>query len=750
MTPSAAPPHAWVVEHRPLDACRPPACVLSTRAAQGRVEAGGGYVVVGDDQVESFARRGVVLAPGEALTFTLPASRGPERLDVDLAVPGGGDFAVVTRLVPAGGAPSDRRDTGRSEPWAPRAAVDELGREERHFSHVTSALPAHESGALEITLANDGASRVALGAPTVLRRIEGRAARQAFLFFVDAVPWPALSALFAGADDPAARWVARWVAQGSLFARGESPGQLTGSFVRRFFGGAFYRLDGEPSLAGQGFDDEPPARAPGPVARLVEQGFVTAAIGSNLYLSPLLGRVGFDATYDIESTLELQVHPAVVARRFDAWMAAHADDDQLVVAWLASTHAPWRAGRIGAPPLVVPGAGAVALDRDVLDPVWRNLLEGADTLRAMHDAADARSPSADRLFVVATDHGHSFTRDARERPYRLTGEVVSREHQHCCMAAQQEAQTPFAVVHEGGSGARPAATRVESPTSTLAVWRLVERHLDARLELPDTSSFDLPGAARFDDGVVVSVGDSGALAAVRGSLAYRSYQPALGLLPLASASPAVARLLQGASVRDGDVVAEELYDLASDPFEQRDVASHRFDDLLAMRRHVTDWLAEWSPPEGHARSRSTLRFAGPVTLTLDAPRPYRAAIDAGPLRDMPTHATLVASRLDLEDGDAPLGVVDLGGAAVDAGLSLRCASSALPLAALGPGAHRLNLALARTNCPGDDGGAAVPPGFVAFGTSRVTPQTPGASGAVVGGSAVLGDALRRWGYVRGK
>ena len=67
-----------------------------------------------------------------------------------------------------------------------------------------------------------------------------------------------------------------------------SPGQLTGSFVRRFFKADYFRLEGDPSLAGQGFDETPPTRAEGPIARMAEQGFLTEAIGLMLRTSGVM------------------------------------------------------------------------------------------------------------------------------------------------------------------------------------------------------------------------------------------------------------------------------------------------------------------------------------------------------------------------------------------------------------------------------------------------------------------------------
>ena len=256
-----------------------------------------------------------------------------------------------------------------------------------------------------------------------------------------------------------------WVNSGTVFNQAISPGQLTGSFVRRFFKADYFRLEGDPSLAGQGFDETPPTRAEGPIARMAEQGFLTEAIGSNLYLSPVLSRIGFDSDYNVESRTGLLVDPRVVAERFTREMEQHADDDAVFVVWFANTHAPWRDGQketslLGN--LVLPKTD---LDMTVLDPVWRNLIEASDALRTAVDAAHAKNNAAERIWILGADHGHTFTRAARARPWRLTGETVEDGHMHCCLATQQEARTPLAMIFENGLPSPLAGKIVDEPIS---------------------------------------------------------------------------------------------------------------------------------------------------------------------------------------------------------------------------------------------------------------------------------------------
>lgn len=760
MIPPALPPtHAWVVEARPLDGCAPPSCRIEGRSATGSVAAGGGYALVGSEKHELFARRAKALAPGESMVFTLAAREGESALDLDASslAPGGGAYRVAISVTPAGGEPLlSTALAGTTAAWVPRVEPDELGHEEAFFGHARVPLPSRSGRAIEVRLRNDADTAVAIGAPTVVARVDGRAPRQLVFFVFDAVPWPAMQALLRGTGDPSTAWLGAWVRTGSLFERGVSPGQLTGSFVRRFFQARYFRLDGDPSLAGQGFDEAVPERATGPIARLVEQGFATAEIGSNLYLSPVLSRLGFDASYDVEPIDELQIHPPVVARVAERFLERHAADDAALVVWVSSTHAPWRDVRADAAPLEVAGLGDDALDRGVLEPIHRNLLDASGALHALHAAAARVAPTAERVWLVATDHGHTFTREARGRPWRLTTSLFESGHMHCCLATQQEARTPFALVREGPGGA-PASTAglvassgvVAEPTSAMVAWRAVERAFGVSLDLPATSSFDRPDGAAgdsFADDALVSVGDSGALAAVHGTLAYRSYRGAPGLRSAVGLSAPMANLLRGSPKPEGGLYGEELYDLASDPYELVNVASTRMLDLLDMRRRVTTFLSVHGDSPARPRHRYVLAFAAEADLELDAPRELALGVGADDPTPSPRARKLRASRLTLDDRDEPIGAIDLHGAAIAGGLLVRCAASGLPLAVLDAAHPRLDLVVARTNCPGAAPNAPVLPREIAFGATLLSSRAEKAERGPA--RPELEQALRRWGYVR--
>jgi hypothetical protein len=604
---------------------------------------------------------------------------------------------------------------------------------------------------ITVVLRNEGSTALGVGAPLVLRRVEGRGPRQAFLVVFDAVPFPLLEQLFTTRDE-SARWFSSFIARGTVFSEAVSPGQLTGSFARRFFRSDYYRLEGDPSLAGQGFDDAAPERAIGPVARLAEQGFLTEAIGANLYLSPILSRIGFDADYNIEPIEELQIHPPVLAARFAQTFDIHRDDDAFFVLWYANTHAPWLDGRRDAPLLRPLPFERGEVELDILESIWRNLFDTVESLRGVVDRARARDESTARIWIVTADHGHTFANGARWRPWRITKELVGDGHMHCCLATQQEARTPLAIVEDGAPGTLRAKSDGASqrPMSTLAAWRAIERRLGVDLDLPATSAFALPADddPGFDDGIVVSVGNSGSLFGRHGELSYHALQPAPEVAAAWSLEPPMALLLRGTPVPAGGIPAEELYEPARDPGENDNLAAARFGDLLDMRQRMSSWLAEYGDSPGHERYAYTLVFERRVALDISAPRGFTLATDDQNAENVPPRVTAKGKVLRLQDQDRPLGVVDLTGSAVSSGVLVRCGANGLPLARIDGEHARLNLAVARTNCVGSSTGAPPAPGEVSFRAELMSKKEQKSSGS--GALPELKRALERWGYVREK
>ena len=774
-----AAPYAYVVEYRATDACFPPQCRIDGRRTFGRAagsgaSSDGAYVAVGSDKHELFAKRGIVLAAAKELRFTLPQLESASVIDMSFASAeaGGGTFRAVLEVrassvsPAAAGAAEGAGDLlyrrvvdGTTAPFEAQHRLELLGREERYFTHLRQPLPAR-TAPVEVVVRNEGATPLGIGAPVVLRRVEGRGPRQAFLVVFDAVPYPLFEQLYATRDD-GARWISSFVARGTFFSQAVSPGQLTGSFVRRFLRGDYYRLEGDPSLLGQAFDEAAPERAPGPVARLAEQGFRTEAIGANLYLSPVLSRIGFDADYNIEPTEALQIHPEVLAARFAQAFDTYGDDDAIFVIWYANTHFPWLEGRRDAPLLRPAPFEREDVDLDVLEPIWKNLFVSVDSLRSVVERVRTRSEGAERIWVLMADHGHTFTAGARERPWRLTKELVADRHMHCCLATQQEARTPLAIVEEGAphaSGPKGNGASDE-PISTLAAWRAVERRLGVDLDLPQTSAFALPwdDEPRFDDGIVVSVGNSGSLFGRHRGLSYHALEPAPHVAPAWEPNARVALLLRGSPAAVGGIPAEELYEPEQDPGEEHNLTAARFGDLLDMRSRMSSWLAEYGDTPAHERYAYTLVFDRAAALDVTAPRVFLLETELRgelpPQAASGATARRVAPRVNAEgkvfrlrDADRPLGVVDLGGPAVSPSVLIRCGASGLPLARIDREHPRLNLALARTNCVGSAEGARPAPGEALFQAELVgqNERKRGVSVAL----PELKQALERWGYVR--
>jgi hypothetical protein len=759
--PAATAPYAYVVDYRPLDACAPPSCRIAGSKLEGwwdEVQNDGGrgaYARIGEPRSEVYFRRAKVIRQNQVYEFELSPESGEFEYDGYFAALGGREWTAHFEVMGAGGKVLYAHDlAGTTKQVIDARVVQDMAHYDDYYGHIRLKLPAREQ-ALHVRISNAGATSLAIGSPLVLRKVVGRAARQAIFVLTDSVPGPLLTHLFSGKDDAQSAWLGRAVHdRGTLFSRGISPAFNTPTFARRFFRAGFYETDGEMDLFGYGIDEQAPATPPTPVARLAEQGFQTEFTVANFFLMPNQTRIGFDGGYQNEQQAGERLHPAAIVHRFSSWIAEHPHDDAFHVLWFSVTHDPHPPGR-AAPPFVL-GASGLEYNQRTLDETWRNLLATVDETAKLMDGAREQAPGAQRLWLFATDHGRSFTPRTTQQPIWLAPSTVwSQGSSHCCLASFEEAETPYAVLYDGAARVTPAA--VEEPTSTVAVWRLLERAFGVQLELPNTSSYDIAGltsapgvpldpnaAERWAEGMVGSAGDSNAIRAVFDRWAYRSLmiRPQTGKL---FAYPRKTQLaLTGTPHRGDYFLAEELYNRVEDPYEQHNLADQQEAVVLQFRRKVADWHAVYYDPPSHPRYEYTLAFPHAVSIAMASPSPIRVAVDgAAPSEQAAYRVALTGSRFVIQADGEGTSIIDLEGAGVQ-GL-MRCAATGLPLERLSSEKVRINLALARTNCVATEGDAPLGPEDVSFRAKLVKEAIAGTGGGLTN---ELVEGLRSWGYVR--
>ncbi|GAC1540575.1 MAG: hypothetical protein NVS3B10_05240 [Polyangiales bacterium] len=780
--PPADPPHAYVVEYRPLDRCFTPACQIRTRNLHGYASAvmedgdPGAYVAQGPSpEHELFLQRGLLLRPGESYAFDLPEASYGSELDVVLSS-GAGDTDYHAEIDVDRAALGARERlvevhrTGHTAAFEKPAASD-AGRFERYGSHVRLALPARAHRGLRISIVNRGHAKLAVGSPLVMRRVEGRGPRQGFFVVNDALYFhEAYALLSTGTHDAKADWVRKAVAdRGIYYPAGQSPGNGTGEFVIRFFTGSYYAgAFGWPGMYGKGFDETLPLVQPGPVARAAEQGLVTAFIGDNFAVLPNFGNVGWDVAYNSE----LAGHPAAMARLVEQWAVDRPNDDALIVWWSAATHAPFPgSGREGS---VAPLPDPSALPKTEIDgkrlgfiaKSWRNLLDTTDKVQLAYDALTRAAPSAKRMTWMGADHSSGITKKMARRSYRLPS-YIATDLGHVCGGTSEEANTPFALIFDDPAGKQPpfgAPRTVSERTNELLVWRALEAYLGLDLDLARQTTFQSPlfpdphAPPVWDDRVLASIGFTGVLRASAGSESYAIFLPRIDETPAWSLTASEQLLLTGGPSRQLGFMDEELFDDSVDPYEYANLAGKKVDDTLRMRREVSDWLAAQWEDHSHPRHRNKLAFPVAVDVDLFAPRPFTALVDDVPI--VPADARLVhvhGKEVVIVEGAQPIGIVEVRGAGASSGLVLKCSANGLPLDVLTEDRPRFNLEVARTNCPLPAG----PPAVAGPGEVLVSFE-PAAAGGVAPrpGAPAVGNAtgpvendellagMKRWGYVR--
>ncbi len=766
------PPYAYVIEHRPLDRCAPPFCRIRGRAVHGyateTMEDGdpGSYVYQGGGPTsELFFQRGLQLRPGETYAFDLPEAAWQSELDTQIASSvGSTDYdaaVIVSELPPAGPSRTitEEHVRGKTAAFATPPRGDEADLE-RYGKHLRTRLPARERRTLRITFRNDGKTRLSIGSPLVMRRIEGRGPKQAIVAVHDALLFDLARALLHdGTGDKQNEWVRRAVEErGVYFPSGQSCGQGTGDFVVRFFLGDYFAAWGWPGMFGKGFDERPPAVLPGPVARMAEQGFTTVFVGNNFTILPDFGNVGWDVGYQTE----LKDHTTAMVGIAETWARERAHDDALLVWWSSATHVPHETGRAGPPP-PRPPLEKQNINTRSLDGTWRNMLHSVDRLEIAYDALRRAAPRASRVLWIGGDHSSAVSSKMSKRALRTPNNITTGLL-HAVGGTSEEMNTPFALIFDDETHAWPRGRRViDERTSSLVTWKAIEGFFGIDLQIRRTSTFsppwvfpELAGPRVWDDRVIVSIGTAGTLRAVDGSTAYALFEGKLSQHPIWSLRPAEQYAMMGAPARKRGMIDEELYDDDKDPYEYQNLAGDRFEDTLRYRREVADWMAAHWEDHAHPRNRHRLVFSETTDLELFAPRPFTALVDGAPVPAAdPRIAHVHGREAVIVEGSDPVGIVELRG--VTTPLVLKCAANGLPLDQLGPDRARFNLALARVNCPlPPRANATAGAGEVLF---SFEPARPGE--AMTGAPQIAGGVpqrgvqnddllagLKRWGYVR--
>ena len=766
------PPYAYVIEYRALDRCAPPLCRLGARAVHGyaaeTMEDGdpGSYVTQGGGITsEQVLQRGVRLAPGESFELDLPPATWVSELDAFVAPVNGSEaydasvFVLATESAKAPVTIAEEHYRGRSVPFTTPKAP-EAGRTDRYGTHVRLRLPSRVGRTLKIRIRNDGAKPMSLGAPVVMRRVEGRGPRQIIIAAHDAVPFHMARALLHdGLGEAKTDWVKKAVAErGLYFPMGQSCGQGTSNFVIRFFTGDYHAPWGWPAMFGNGFDETLPETLPGPIARAAEQGFTAVFVGNNFTILPNFGNIGFDVGYQSE----LKHHTPGMARYVEGWAAERPNDDLVMVWWTSQTHSPYDEGRKGAKPLMPPLPPREINLRQV-NGVWRNLLDTVDQLEVAYGALRAAAPHAARVMWIGADHSSAVSSKMQNRSFR-TPLALGTGVMHAVGGTVEEMTTPFALIFDDESHAWPHGSRVvEDRVSSLVTWKAVESFFGIDLRVPRISTHqwsfspDSNNARIWDDRVLVSFGSGGVLRALKGDLAYTQFQGKISQAPVWTIPASQQFAMFGSPIRTKGMSYEELYDDAADPYEYKNLAGDRLDTVLDMRREATDWMAAHWDDHDHPRHRYKLLFPEVTDVELFAPHPFTALVNETPVpTGDPRVARVRAQEIVILETAEAAGIVEIRGLTAPA--VLKCSANGLPLDVVDSSHPRLNLVVARTNCPLPEYTRAVAaPGEIVFSFEPARPpagggahvaKTPGSPARNTGSSDDLMSGMKRWGYVR--
>lgn len=777
--------YAYAVDVRPLDNCVVPRCSIQSRNVSGytnEVENDGNlgmYARHGTADNEMFFRRSRMLHKGETFSFDVPESALESHLDFYLSHDKAGAYRVrMTVAAIRVGRPAelliDKVYDGTTQPFVPRKKNEECAKIDLFEQHVRLPLPSRQGRMLRVTFENttdDPNAIVALASPLVLKRVDGRGPRQAFVVVFDAVPFYLLSKLFTGTGDAPTEFVHKNIAErGLYFSKCYSPGMSTQLFTRRFFRNGYYKNDGEPILRGFGLDEDPPARSPTTIARLAEQGFRTEEFVGNFILNPNVTTLAVDGGYQNEfisiNNWPVFYHPRVLASRFDAWISEHAHDDTWSVIWMTTTHDSvhldmWGPNRpevkAPLPPTITASTDYRAAD---VQARWENLLDSVDSFRAIFESANKHAKNASRLWFVAADHGLIQVNANQPRAGRYWDGVVPGGPQHRFFGSTEEIWTPCGVIYDGVARPPNGPQIIDVPTmSAAAAWRPVEKLFHVDTGAPETSSFDtaaLSGVdafqSRWDDGGQFSIGHGGGLRCAVGKWAYRSHNPKLDLTAIWGQPAHFQKMLRGTDRPARNFLAEELYDDEVDPLETRNVADEHPDIVFEMRKRTQDFYSTYHDPAHHPRHRHVLTFHQPIDLVIEGPRAFKLRVDDAETTvtmQNPRRAEVRGKKLEITEEDEVMSIISIKSAAITAPLLLRCPTSGQPLDEIGPNRDRLDLGVARHNCvvkSPEGANTTPPPGEIYFSFEMIRSKRGGVTSASGGKEAL--EAFRRWGYVR--
>jgi arylsulfatase A-like enzyme len=327
-------------------------------------------------------------------------------------------------------------------------------------------------------------------------------------------------------------------------------------------------------------------------------GVATRAFVNNFFLAayaPVGVDAGFERLLDVRDRTK---DTRLIVDAATQWIASHARERFFAFVNLDSPHEPWE------PPPEMLARVPASLVRDPAARAY--LAECAKDDAAIGEvlaAVDAAGLRDRTIVVVTADHGETLSHAHAAKVFGL--DDLSMLHHHAVGNYEETIRVPLIVAAPPALGIAPRRVDARMRTTDIAPTILELEGIDpdpAREKLSGRSLAALMrGEREPDERVVVSEG--------RGTRAVLA-----GTRHLIVRDPVAQRLVLGGDDRE---VPEELYDLADDPGERRDLAADRPELVAEMRARLEAALAN-VPAAGSAAALATkderavvhLRFAG--------------------------------------------------------------------------------------------------------------------------------------------